>query len=142
MVDPYRQPISNPIIPLAPDMTPGKVSRRKSLFRSDMARMMESHPLYQHWATIEIYGYRAFTFCNICNVRSHWLYEFVRDTLADRSPLAIEPPVRRTQVPVDTEHFHDLHNFTYMPKVETEKSWVVRDLRQLLAFKNTEFIEI
>jgi hypothetical protein len=79
---------------------------------------------------------------NIFNVRSHWLCEFVRDTLADRSPVAIEPLVRRIQVRVDTKHIHDLDNFTYMPKGETEKSWVVRDLRQLLAFKNAELIEI
>jgi hypothetical protein len=43
---------------------------------------------------------------------------------------------------VDTEHIHDLDHFTYMPKGEAEKSWVVRDLRQLLAFENAGFVEI
>jgi hypothetical protein len=79
---------------------------------------------------------------NTFTVRSHWLCEFVRDTLADGEPMAIEPLVRRIQVRVDIEHIHDSDNFVYMPEGETEKSWVVRDLRQLLEFKNAEWIGI
>lgn len=79
---------------------------------------------------------------NTFTVRSHWLCEFVRDTLADGKPIAIEPLVRRIMVQVDTEHIHDKDDFTYMPKGETEKSWVVRDLRQLLNFTNAEWIGI
>lgn len=63
MADPYRQPISNLVILLTADLTPGKVSRSKSLFRSNMARKMEPHPLHQHGAAVESDGYRAFTFC-------------------------------------------------------------------------------
>lgn len=77
---------------------------------------------------------------NMFTVRSHWLCEFVRDTLADGKPMAIEPLVRRIIVRVDVRHIHDMDNFTSMPEGETEKSWVVRDLRQLLEFKNAEFI--
>jgi len=79
---------------------------------------------------------------NTFTVRSHWLCEFVRDTLADGKPMAIEPLVRRIMVRVDVEHIHDMDNFEYMPEGETEKSWVVRDLRQLLAFTNAEWIGI
>ncbi|KFY66178.1 hypothetical protein V496_02144 [Pseudogymnoascus sp. VKM F-4515 (FW-2607)] len=77
---------------------------------------------------------------NMFTVRSHWLCEFVRDTLADGKPMAIEPLVRRIIVRVDVRHIHDMDNFTSVPEGETEKSWVVRDLRQLLEFKNAEFI--
>jgi hypothetical protein len=44
---------------------------------------------------------------NTSTVRSHWLCELVRDTLADGEPLAIEPLVRRIMVRVDVEHIHD-----------------------------------
>jgi hypothetical protein len=45
-------------------------------------------------------------------------------------------------VRVDVEHIHDMDNFENMLEGETEKSWVVRDLRQLLAFTNAEWIGI
>ena len=79
---------------------------------------------------------------NTFTVRSHWLCEFVRDTLVDGKPMAIEPLVRRIMVRVDVEHIHDMDNFDYMPEGETEKGWVVRDLRQLLAFTNTSCCRI
>jgi hypothetical protein len=56
--------------------------------------------------------------------------------------MAIEPLVRRIIVRVDLRHIHDMDNFTVMPEGETEKSWVMRDLRQLLEFTNAEFIGI
>lgn len=85
------------------------------------------------------YGENTFT------VRSHWLCEFICDTLADGKPMAIEPLVRRIIVRVDVEHIHDMDDFTSMSEDEaeggeTEKSWVVRDLRRLLKFTNAELI--
>ncbi|KAL5346551.1 hypothetical protein ACLOAV_008822 [Pseudogymnoascus australis] len=85
------------------------------------------------------YGENTFT------VRSHWLCEFICDTLANGKPMAIEPLVRRIIVRVDVEHIYDMDNFTSMSEDEAEggeaeKSWVVRDLRRLLKFTNAEMI--
>ncbi|KFY34547.1 hypothetical protein V494_06681 [Pseudogymnoascus sp. VKM F-4513 (FW-928)] len=62
-------------------------------------------------------------------------------------PMVIEPLVRRIIVRVNVEHIDDMHNFTSMSEdeaegSETEKSWVVRDLRRLLKFTNAEMIRI
>lgn len=81
---------------------------------------------------------------NTFSVRSHWLCEFICDTLADGKPIAIESLVQRIIVRVDVEDIYDMDDdmVDFMPEGEKEKSWVVRDLRQLLEFTNAEFIRI
>jgi hypothetical protein len=79
---------------------------------------------------------------NTFTVRSHWLCEFIRDTLANGKPLSIEPLVRRIMVRVDIRHIHDMDGFDYMAEGETQKSWVVQDLRQLLEFTNAKWVGI
>ncbi|KFY26211.1 hypothetical protein V491_01399 [Pseudogymnoascus sp. VKM F-3775] len=81
---------------------------------------------------------------NTFSVRSHWLCEFICDTLADGKPIPIESLVQRIIVRVDVEDIYDMDDdmVDFMPEGEKEKSWVVRDLRQLLEFTNAEFIRI
>ncbi|KAI1104846.1 hypothetical protein F4804DRAFT_351662 [Jackrogersella minutella] len=77
-------------------------------------------------------------------MRSHWLCEFLVDTLADRMPFRVESLIRNIVITVDTEHIHDSAGFDFTPEGESEKpeAWAVRDLKQLLAFENAEWIGV
>lgn len=103
---------------------------------------------------------------NTFTVRSHWLCEFITDTLADGKPLRIEPLVRRIMVVVDTEHMEgsdptsddddleldaegkplsarEVMKAKSLRKTPSKKSTpAVRDLRRLLAFKEAEWVGV
>jgi hypothetical protein len=100
---------------------------------------------------------------NTFTVRSHWLCEFVTDTLADGKPMRIESLVRKIMVRVDLQHIDGddptsdideamldadgkLLSPTERRKAKKELSNkstpAVRDLRRLLAFESAEWIGI
>ena len=91
---------------------------------------------------------------NTFTVRSHWLCEFLVDTLADGKPFRVESLVRKIVVTVDLEHIHDSMGMPSSPeprgkrkgrgtdKIEEVEPWAVRDLKQLLAFTNADWIGI
>jgi hypothetical protein len=104
---------------------------------------------------------------NTFTVRSHWLCEFVTDTLTDGKPMRIEPLVRKIMVVVDPEHIDgdDPTSDTDESELEahgqqlsSREIWkrrklgkkkpskkstpAVHDLRRLLAFKQAEWIGI
>ena len=105
---------------------------------------------------------------NTFTVRSHWLCEFVTDTLADGKQLRIEPMVRRIMVVVDLDHIYgdnpdsdideaelfDAEGKLLSPterrkaakklgkKASKKSTPAVRDLRRLLAFTQAEWIGV
>jgi hypothetical protein len=106
---------------------------------------------------------------NTFTVRSHWLCEFVTDTLADGKPLRIEPMVRKIMVVVDLNHIYgdnpdsdideselfDAEGKLLSPierrkaekklgkkKASKKSTPAVRDLRRLLAFTQAEWIGV
>lgn len=85
---------------------------------------------------------------NTFAVRSHWLCEFLIDTLADEKPFPVDSLIRNIVIIVDTKHTYDSDQFeaTSMLQHEIEgeeaDSGAVWDLKQLLALENAEWIGI
>jgi len=100
---------------------------------------------------------------NTFTVRSHWLCEFVTETLTNGKPMRTESLVRRIMVRVDLQHIYgddptsDLDDEAMLDadgklrgpierrkrkKPSSKSTPAVRDLRQLLAFKNAEWIGV
>jgi hypothetical protein len=91
---------------------------------------------------------------NLFIVRSHWLCEFLVNTLADSRPFRVESLVRKIIVTVDLEHIHDSMGIPSSPEprgkrkgtgtdnIEEVEPWAVRDLKQLLTFTNADWIGI
>lgn len=138
-----------------PSIAKGVLLRQEYIVGSDAAGKQIAQEAREFY-----YGQNTFT------VRSHWLCEFITDTLADGKPLRIEPLVRGIMIVVDTEHregdeptsdYDDLEldaEGKPVPIMELMKSKrlrgkpskksspAVRDLRRLLAFKEAEWVGV
>jgi hypothetical protein len=139
-----------------PELAKGVLLRQEYMVGDDEAGKQiakEAREMY--------YGQNTFT------VRSHWLAEFIWDTLADRKPLRIEDLVRKIMVRVDvvnawaeddedlvTDGEDELTSELYsLPPVERRRRErerkklprmprTARELRRLLAFKQAEWVGI